>query len=299
MRQFCQPEVASASCSYVQLQLGTKSAPSKVTKPVYEVIDMLRAKDRRGTPSNTQKYFQSLLRDAANSCGLWKKPPRMSQISAKRKELFFKSIIEACPQLGSLKKEVWAKFRACIQNRRKYIHDRASGKRKLKSQLNNTCTSDDGSASCSNPNAREKTDDVKEGSPVVLYGNDKRVLGKAIYLQKRDDTYSEILIQSLSSDCSEKLDCELPEAVEGHTSLCNALIKKKVVWKTKRLNIHTGKQQLVTKTSKAKGTVKKGNCQILMKLKVLPLMLIVMNLIIQPIHVPFQVLQMWMLNLAL
>lgn len=257
LRRFCQPELPSGSAhgsqqSNVELETtatSTPTTPSSSCKRTYNVMDMFRTKERRGTPSKEQKFFQSLLRDAASSCGLWKRPPRMSQISAKRKELFFKTILEACPDLTSYKKEVWAKLRACLQNRRKYIHDRDAGKRKLKS--------DDTSVGSSKLKTDAKTDDIIEGNTVALYGRDKRVLGKAIFLQKRDDTYSEIVIQSLSKNIegdSNDTDCELPEVADGHTTLCNALIRKKVIWKTKRLMCTEKQAPVTTKTSKPKAS---------------------------------------------
>ncbi|EDO40947.1 predicted protein [Nematostella vectensis] len=94
--------------------------------------DLLSKKGQREKGTRSQKLFVRLLRDCANSAGLWRDPPELSTIPQDKWNLFFNEIDTAAPCLASHHSEVRQRLGQMLVNRRKYQRDLNTGKRKLK-----------------------------------------------------------------------------------------------------------------------------------------------------------------------
>lgn len=94
--------------------------------------ELLRRKVRRGRPTEAQRLGRSLLREAATTAKIWHRAPPLKMISAEKKEIFFRYICRAAPQLSRHKQFVWIRLGEALQNRRKYLSDKECGRRQMK-----------------------------------------------------------------------------------------------------------------------------------------------------------------------
>ncbi|GAB1598732.1 uncharacterized protein LOC115212324 [Argonauta hians] len=94
--------------------------------------ELLRRKVRRGRPTEAQRLGRSLLREAATTAKIWHRAPPLKMISPEKKDIFFRYICRAAPQLNQHKQFVWIRLGEALQNRRKYLSDKESGRRQMK-----------------------------------------------------------------------------------------------------------------------------------------------------------------------
>ena len=195
---------------------------------------MLEKKERRGKPTAAQLYFHNLIRDSASSAKIWKKTPHLNQISTTRKQVFLTTVIEAAPQLKSKEREIWRRLGIALQNRRKYMNDKESGKRKT------------------TPTDKAEYAQIEIGDHVDLLTRDQsKAIGNGVVI-KIDQMYSDVVLKECQPSAVPN-DLELPEPVDGLTKLADTLIKRIIKWRTCRLRKHTRK-----KTSSAE-TIRGGS----------------------------------------
>lgn len=100
----------------------------------YNADELLDKKCIRSKPNEAQHLGSLAIRNAAQSAQIWDNPPVMREISEAKKDLFVKSLLAFAPQLSERMDTVWIRLREALQNRRKYLLDKESGKRQTKLQ---------------------------------------------------------------------------------------------------------------------------------------------------------------------
>ena len=99
---------------------------------MFTADEMLAKKGFRGPPTEAQSFFAGLIRDAAESVGIWKDPPFLNNMTEEQRSRFFDFVMRSAPQLKSRRREVWTRLGQGLQNRRKYVLDKRLGKRIVK-----------------------------------------------------------------------------------------------------------------------------------------------------------------------
>ncbi|OWF36598.1 uncharacterized protein LOC110441453 [Mizuhopecten yessoensis] len=95
--------------------------------------ELLGKKPVRGHPTEAQRLGTVLIRNAAQSVRIWDSAPLWKDISQEKREGFMQYVISTAPQLAAYTELVWNRLREALQNRRKYLLDKATGRRVLKS----------------------------------------------------------------------------------------------------------------------------------------------------------------------
>lgn len=100
----------------------------------YKADALLEKKCIRSKPNEAQHLGSLAIRNAAQAAQIWDNPPVMREISVAKKDQFIRSLLAFAPQLSERMDTVWIRLREALQNRRKYLLDKESGKRQTKSQ---------------------------------------------------------------------------------------------------------------------------------------------------------------------
>lgn len=95
---------------------------------------LLEKKCIRSKPNEAQHLGSLAIRNAAQVAQIWDNPPVLREISGEKKEQFVKSLLSFAPQLADRMDMVWIRLREALQNRRKYLSDKETGKRQTKTQ---------------------------------------------------------------------------------------------------------------------------------------------------------------------
>ena len=95
----------------------------------YSVDEMLAKKQRWCKASSAQLFFTTLIRDAAAVANIWENPPLLSELTQNQRDIFFTKVFERAPLLVPKQRDVWKRLGECLQNRRKYLLDKQTGKR--------------------------------------------------------------------------------------------------------------------------------------------------------------------------
>ncbi|XP_033752769.1 uncharacterized protein LOC117336372 [Pecten maximus] len=95
--------------------------------------ELLGKKPVRGRPTEAQRLGTVLIRNAAQSVRIWDSAPLWKDISHEKRDGFMQYVISTAPQLASYSELVWNRLREALQNRRKYLLDKETGRRVLKS----------------------------------------------------------------------------------------------------------------------------------------------------------------------
>jgi hypothetical protein len=98
---------------------------------------LLEKKSIRSKPNEAQYLGSLAIRNAAQVAQIWDNPPILRRISGETKEQFMKSLLAFAPQLADRMDMVWIRLHEAIQNRRKYLSNKETGKRQTKSQQPN------------------------------------------------------------------------------------------------------------------------------------------------------------------
>lgn len=99
----------------------------------YSADELLEKKVVRTKPTEAQRLGHILIRNAAQSAKIWNTAPLLKDIPEDQKEMFFNFVFAAAPQLRKKPDLVWCRIREALQNRRKYLMDKETGKRYPKS----------------------------------------------------------------------------------------------------------------------------------------------------------------------
>ncbi|KAL5013713.1 hypothetical protein ScPMuIL_007983 [Solemya velum] len=99
----------------------------------YSADQLLEKKVVRTKPTEAQRLGHILIRNAAQSAKIWNTAPLLKDIPEHQKETFFNFVFAAAPQLKKKPDLVWCRIREALQNRRKYLMDKETGKRYPKS----------------------------------------------------------------------------------------------------------------------------------------------------------------------
>jgi len=101
----------------------------------YSPAEMLQ-KSKKGTkPSKSQLYFKNLVRDCARQAKIWKTAEPLPSIPDAKLRKFFDLITTAVPQLAAHRSTIRVHLGQALQNKRKYMKDLETGKRKSKKRL--------------------------------------------------------------------------------------------------------------------------------------------------------------------
>ncbi|XP_069132590.1 uncharacterized protein [Argopecten irradians] len=95
--------------------------------------ELLGKKPVRGRPTEAQRLGTVLIRNAAQSVRIWDSAPLWKDIPHEKREGFMQYVVSTAPQLASYTELVWNRLREALQNRRKYLLDKETGRRVLKS----------------------------------------------------------------------------------------------------------------------------------------------------------------------
>jgi hypothetical protein len=194
----------------------------------------LLCKQGKGVKGNrAQVFFNTLLKDSANSANIWKKAPKLSEISERKKEIFLESISRVAPQLKWKREQVWHRLGEHLQNRRKYVKDKECGKRVVQSK-----------SPKSSQTSTSLGSTFRQGDNVNLMNKAKtQVIAKGIFLSRKDGMFSELVLTTVLHDPSSD-EMELPAPVGTKTTLSKDLIKTIILWKTERLTENKTKKQI-------------------------------------------------------
>lgn len=110
---------------------SSTTSVSSILTPItkFNVDEMLRKKAIRTKSNSAQTYFNSLMKDAMKATKLWKNPLTLQDITSRKKEEFHTIIESHVPALKSKRSEIWRRVGEHLQNRRKYLKDKSTGKR--------------------------------------------------------------------------------------------------------------------------------------------------------------------------
>ncbi|XP_060072419.1 uncharacterized protein LOC132552275 [Ylistrum balloti] len=95
--------------------------------------ELLGKKPVRGRPTEAQRLGTVLIRNAAQSVRIWDSAPLWKDITHEKRDGFMQYVISTAPQLAAYSELVWNRLREALQNRRKYLLDKETGRRVLKS----------------------------------------------------------------------------------------------------------------------------------------------------------------------
>ena len=222
-----------------------KFKDSSPTHYSYTAEQLLQKRNYKEKCNGPQAFFSNVMKDAAIAAALWKNPPAsLEAVSSKKKELFFTLLEKTVPQLRNRRNEVWRRLGQRLQNRRKYIKDILTGKRKCKTASGSTCTD-------SETSIREAF--LNPGDTVNLKSkiHNQTILGTGIYLGQKDQYFSEVVVKTLNQ-CDITTEDELPEGASNFKS-----VKEKTVityW-SKYISKKTKKKVRKRKTSTSTSTV--------------------------------------------
>lgn len=114
------------------LNIITMEEKQRIKK--YAAEALLEKKCIRSKPNEAQHLGSLAIRNAAQSAQIWDNPPVLKEIPLAKKEQFIKSLIAFAPQLSERMDTVWIRLREALQNRRKYLSDKETGKRQNKAK---------------------------------------------------------------------------------------------------------------------------------------------------------------------
>ncbi|XP_069109798.1 uncharacterized protein [Argopecten irradians] len=210
----------------------------------YDAREMLSFKERRGKPTASQAYFMGLLRDSAKAARIWKKALPMCEISERKQEHFFETIVQACPQLRGYRRDVFRRLNAALNNRRKYLRDILNGKRKLHKTHNASAAWSEpaiSSVKASSSSSSGQHSKLTEGENVQILSKRNKIIGKGTYLGQKGG-FCEILVTYVSVDTLALLDedLDLPAPCDGETVFSQSILKKIIMWRKDRISCTGG-----------------------------------------------------------
>lgn len=244
----------------------TGNSTSKGEK--YTIEELLKKKPKRGKPTPAQAYFSNVMKDAATAAHIWKKCPKLCEISEQKREAFFRSVSSVLPDLVVNKKEeLWKRLGENLQNRRKYLMDKITGKRSPKSKgghkklpqpsstvsqtterglvkassgtytaknknLNSVVSTT--SSSISSSSVSTSVTNIKlltPGATVDIFNRREEFLGVGLYLREKDELYVELALHSMSKNITDEPYNELPMETEGVTNFKDLNVKSVFLWK--------------------------------------------------------------------
>ena len=121
------PQVLPYQLLHGAMELVTMDERNRLKK--YTAEELLGKKSLRGRPNEAQHLGSLAIRNAAQAAKIWDTAPLLRDISSGSKETFVKYIQSFAPQMASKMDLVFIRLREALQNRRKYLSDRDSGKR--------------------------------------------------------------------------------------------------------------------------------------------------------------------------
>ena len=211
-----------------------KSSENCVTRSScpYTSQQMLDRKLQRGHPNESQKFFANLLRDCAKGANLWKTAPCLSSISSSRRNVFYEAMFRVAPNLEAKKRDVWQRLAQTLQNRRKYLRDKITGR--IRSSTPKKVPESSGSECCNK---------IALGGKVILLDSARKEIGQGILILGNERSmFAEIALKATKLDANSVSipDYELPEPVcingSVHTTLSSALKNSVIKWRMDRLS---------------------------------------------------------------
>ena len=149
----------------------------KISSAKFTSQQLLERKRGKVKSSEALSFFNNLLKDAAVAAKLWiTPPPPLNDISRKKRELFFKVIEDSLPGVLTCQQhEVWKRLGEHLQNRRKYLKDKADGKRSKRLSSDNK-----------SPESRAFETFLRPGDLVTLTNRNKKVVGTGLFLCQKN-----------------------------------------------------------------------------------------------------------------
>jgi hypothetical protein len=233
--------------------------PSSSTDADFSVDQLLDKKKVRGKSSPAQARFHTVIKDAAMAAHIWRKAPQLIAIPSTKQAAFIQKVDEMLPILRTAadQRRVWVRLGQHLQNRRKYLSDKANGKRsgrKLKAHgvvkspnLSRTPRKSPNHSRTprkspnhsrtprKSPNHSRTPQKLPNAIPplesnVSIATSNNEQLGTAIFLGKRNEMFGEFALHTKLPKNSGSVD--LPEATpSGTTTFADLKIKENFLWK--------------------------------------------------------------------
>ncbi|XP_069110223.1 uncharacterized protein MAL13P1.304-like [Argopecten irradians] len=161
----------------------------------FKLEDMLEKKELRGKSTHAQRYFNGLVKDAANAAKLWKFPPAsMSDIPEKKKRKFFEVMEEYMGHklTCNLRKKLYKRLGEHLMNRRKYLKDLNLGKRtKVQKKRKHDEVDHDETAFDGEFEAGEEINVMSKNAA------SGQIVGKGIYISKKNNLFSNVVLKKI------------------------------------------------------------------------------------------------------
>lgn len=129
--------ITNVSQNQVVRSLNIITAEEKQRIKRYSAEALLEKKSIRSKPNEAQHLGSLAIRNAAQVAQIWDNPPVLREIPNDKREVFVKSLLAFAPQLADTIDMVWVRLREALQNRRKYLSDKETGKRQTKACRSN------------------------------------------------------------------------------------------------------------------------------------------------------------------
>ncbi|XP_061180209.1 uncharacterized protein LOC133188730 [Saccostrea echinata] len=129
--------ITNISQNQVVRSLNIITAEEKQRIKRYSAEALLERKSIRSKPNEAQHLGSLAIRNAAQVAQIWDNPPVLREIPNEKRETFVNSLLAFAPQLADTIDMVWVRLREALQNRRKYLSDKETGKRQTKAYRSN------------------------------------------------------------------------------------------------------------------------------------------------------------------